>query len=99
MSAGAGIQPHVVWGQNSGACGHALLLAPALVPGHPGSGISGDSVHHHHLHPEVTCFPGSCSRRWEQPLHGLLTSDLKDFVGTQQLANACAAVNNTSDTC
>lgn len=56
MPAGAGIQPHVVWGQNSGACGHALLLAPALVPGHPGSGAGGHSVHHHHLHPEVMRF-------------------------------------------
>lgn len=71
MSAGAGIQPHVVRGQNSGACGRAFLLATALVPGHPGSRAGGHAVHHHHLHPEVK-LSDSCSRRWEQPLYGLL---------------------------
>lgn len=59
VSAGAGLQPHAVRGQDSGACGGALLLAPALVPGHPGSGAGGHAVHHHHLHPEVT-FSDSC---------------------------------------
>lgn len=53
MSAGSGLHPDVLWGQNSGARSDHLLLAAALVPGHPGLRTSGHSVHHHHLHPEV----------------------------------------------
>lgn len=53
MSAGDGLQPDVLWGQDSGASSDRLLLAPPLVPGHPGTGPGGNSVHHYHLHPEV----------------------------------------------
>lgn len=53
MSAGDGLQPDVLWGQDSGASGDCLLLAAALVPGYSGPGAGGNSVHHHHLHPEV----------------------------------------------
>ncbi len=66
MSAGNGLQSDVLWGQDSGASSNCLLLAAALVPGYPGPGTGGNSVHHHHLHPEVMgavsqnetcCFP------------------------------------------
>lgn len=53
MSAGDGLQPDVLWGQDSGASSDCLLLAAALVPGDPGPGTGGNSVHHHYLHPEV----------------------------------------------
>lgn len=53
MSARAGLQPDVLRGQDSGASSDSPLLAAALVPGFPGPGTGGDSVHHHHLHPEV----------------------------------------------
>lgn len=53
MSAGDGLQPDVLWGQDSGAGSDCLLLAAPLVPGDPGAGTGGNSVHHHHLHPEV----------------------------------------------
>lgn len=52
MSAGDGLQPDVLWGQDSGAGGDRLLLAAPLVPGHPGARTGGNSMHHHHLHPE-----------------------------------------------
>lgn len=54
MSAGDGLQPDVLWGQDRGARSDSVLLAAALVPGYPGPGTGGNSVHHHHLHPEVT---------------------------------------------
>lgn len=66
MSAGDGLQPDVLWGQDSGASSDCLLLAAALVPGDPGPGTRGNSVHHHYLHAEVMraadqggacCFP------------------------------------------
>lgn len=53
MSAGDGLQPDVLWRQDSGASSDCLLLAAALVPGYSGSGTGGNFVHHHHLHPEV----------------------------------------------
>lgn len=52
-SAGAGLQPDVHGGQDSWASSNNLLLAAALVPGHPGPWTGGNSVHHHHLHAEV----------------------------------------------
>lgn len=57
MSAGTGIQPDVLWGQDSGASSYSLLLAAALVPGYPGPWTGGNSVHHHHLHAEVIMLP------------------------------------------
>lgn len=54
MSAGSWLQPDVLWRQDSGASGDTRVLAAALVPGYPGPGAGGNSVHHHHLHPEVT---------------------------------------------
>lgn len=60
MSARDGLQPDVLWGQDRGAGGDRVLLAAALVPGDPGPGTGGDSVHHHHLHPEVTRAERSC---------------------------------------
>lgn len=53
MSAWDGLQPDVLWGQDCGTSCDCVLLAAALVPGHPGTGTGGNSVHHHHLHPEV----------------------------------------------
>lgn len=53
MSARAGLQPDVLRGQDSGASSDSSLLAAALVPGFPGPGTGGNSVHYHHLHPEV----------------------------------------------
>lgn len=53
VSAGNGLQPDVLWGQNSGAGRDRLLLAAALVPGHPGLRTGGNSVYYHHLHPEI----------------------------------------------
>lgn len=53
VSAGDGLQPDVLWGQDSGASSDCLLLAAPLVPGDPGAGTGGNSVYHHHLHPEV----------------------------------------------
>lgn len=53
MPEGDGLQPDVLWGQDSGASSDHVLLAAALVPGYSGPGIGGNSVHHHHLHPEV----------------------------------------------
>lgn len=53
MSAWYGLQPDVLWGQNSGTGGDCLLLDAALVLGHPGARTGGNSMHHYHLHPEV----------------------------------------------
>lgn len=53
MSAGDGLQSDVLWRQDSGASSDRLFLASALVPGYPSLGTSGNSVHHHNLHPEV----------------------------------------------
>lgn len=53
MSAWDGLQPDVLWGQDCGTSCDCVLLAAALVPWHPGAGTGGNSVHHHHLHPEV----------------------------------------------
>lgn len=53
MPAGDGLQPDVLWGQDSGTSSDHILLAAALVPGYSGPRACGNSVHHHHLHPEV----------------------------------------------
>lgn len=53
MFAGNGLQPDVLWGQDSRTSSDCLLLAAALVPGYSGPGTCRNSVHHHHLHPEV----------------------------------------------
>lgn len=53
MSARIGLQPDVLWGQDRGTSSDCLVLDAALVPGHSGSWTGGDSVHHHHLYPEV----------------------------------------------
>lgn len=53
MPTGDGIQPDVLWGQDRGTSCDLVLLAAALVPGHPGPGTGGNSLHYHHLHPGV----------------------------------------------
>lgn len=53
MSPGDGLQSDVLWGQDSGASSNCLLLAATLVSGYSGLGTGGNSVHHHHLHPEI----------------------------------------------
>lgn len=53
MPAGDGLQPDVLCRQDSRAHSDRLLLASALVPWYSGPGTGGNSVHHHHLHPEV----------------------------------------------
>lgn len=53
VSKGNGLQPDVLWGQDSRTSCYCVLLAAALVLGHSGFGTGGNTVHHHHLHPEV----------------------------------------------
>lgn len=53
VSAEDGLQSDVLWGQDSGTGSNRLLLAAALVSGYSGPGTGGNSVHHHHLHPEI----------------------------------------------
>lgn len=80
MSPGDGLQPDVLWGQDSGASCDCLLLAAALVPGDPGPGSGGNSVHHHHLHPEVVRAEhqsGACCFLWLMLTHaGLMLTDV-----------------------
>lgn len=44
----------VLRGEDHRASGVLSFLGAYLVPGHPGLGLSGDSLHRHHLHAEVT---------------------------------------------
>lgn len=72
MSAGDGLQPDVLWGQDSGTSSDCLLLAAALVPGYPGPGTGGNFVHHHHLYPEVMRADdksGACCFLWLMLTH------------------------------
>lgn len=90
MSAADGLQPDVLWGQDSGTSSDCVLLAAALVPGDPGPGTGGDFMHHHHLHPEVVRADnqiGACCFLWLMLKH--VGHTRMDFLHLESAVDLC----------